>query len=546
MVLLASALLATAAIPAEATAFSDVSGSNAYLDAINYVSDNNLMVGTTSTQFSPGTGLTRAMIVSILYRKAGSPAVTTNSTPFTDVPATAYYRKAVIWATNQGIVAGTTATTFSPNQNVTREQASCFFQRFSKKTTTTVTKSGSYTGYADSGSVSNFAKESVGWAIANGLLETPSNKIRPTSHMTRGEAAFALTAFGTNVERILSGKDHFKFRNVSSNFSSTYYMTNNHYTKAKNRVWLKYYTTESKNVYNNAIKELDYWRNSSWKGHCFGMCATSILDKYGKIAFNENYGTGTTSISQIGAKPGTEQESALTYYHLAQHYDNLCGISHDAWTTNTSQEFNNTVKKLQFAKGPALLSYISVNETDEVHHAVIVNSCTWNSTGDRYYWKVYDPNTAQTSQWTITIKDGYYHLPDGTHFLTLHALANYTENGKEINELNKFNYLDIDGYQNLKNYSSGTLSLDEPSMESNTLPEAFATMEDESRDPNTYSTIGFYLQDGLIITNDCGETLERSRENGFTGDMEIYDFRPIIGNGPFRYTWRFPSAKPLQ
>lgn len=179
-------------------------------------------------------------------------------------------------------------------------------------------------------------------------------------------------------------------------------------------------------------------------------------------------------------------------------------------------------------------------------HAIIVNSCTWNSTGDRYYWKVYDPDTAQISQWTIKIENGFYYLPNGERILHINALANYTENGKEINELNKFNYLDIDGYQNLKNYSSGTLSLDEPSMESNTLPEAFATMEEERRDPNTYSTIGFYLQDGLIITNDCGETLEWSRENGFTGDMEIYDFRPIIGNGPFRYTWRFPSVKPLQ
>lgn len=529
MVLLASTLLATAAIPAEATAFSDVSGSNAYLDAINYVSDNNLMVGTTSTQFSPGTGLTRAMIVSILYRKAGSPAVTTNSTPFTDVPATAYYRKAVIWAANQGIVAGTTATTFSPNQNVTREQASCFFQRFSKKTTTTVTKSDSYTGYADSGSVSNFAKESVGWAIANGLLETPSNKIRPTSHMTRGEAAFALTAFGTNVKRILSGKDHFKFRNVSSNFSSTYYMTNNHYSKTQSRLRKKYYTVD-RNVYNASLKALDDLRNTAWKGHCFGMCATSILDKYGKIAFNENYGAGTTSISQVGAKTGTEQESALTYYHIAQYYDNLSGLSKNPWD-DLSQEFNTTVKKLQFAKGPALLSFTS---SALYSHAIIVNSCTWNSTGDRYYWKVYDPDTAQISQWTIKIENGFYYLPNGERILHINALANYTENGKEINELNKFNYFDIDGYQNLKNYSSGTLSLDDPSMESSTLPEAFATMEEERRDPNTYSTIGFYLQDGLIITNDCGETLEWSRENGFTGDMEIYDFRPIIGNGPFQ------------
>ena len=81
-------------------------------------------------------------------------------------------------------------------------------------------------------------------------------------------------------------------------------------------------------------------------------------------------------------------------------------------------------------------------------HAIIVNSCTWNSTGDRYYWKVYDPDTAQISQWTIKIENGFYYLPNGERILHINALANYTENGKEINELNKFNYLDIDGYQN--------------------------------------------------------------------------------------------------
>ena len=99
-------------------------------------------------------------------------------------------------------------------------------------------------------------------------------------------------------------------------------MTNNHYSKTQSRLRKKYYTVD-RNVYNASLKALDDLRNTAWKGHCFGMCATSILDKYGKIAFNENYGAGTPSISQVGAKTGTEQESALTYYHIAQYYDNL-------------------------------------------------------------------------------------------------------------------------------------------------------------------------------------------------------------------------------
>lgn len=87
--------VSTLSISASAKSFSDVSSSHYALDGINYVSDNGFMSGTSSTSVSPNTTITRAMLVTVLYQKAGSPAVSGNN-PFTDVSASAYYAKAVI------------------------------------------------------------------------------------------------------------------------------------------------------------------------------------------------------------------------------------------------------------------------------------------------------------------------------------------------------------------------------------------------------------------------------------------------------------------
>ena len=130
-VLVCALLFGALSVPASAKSFSDISSSHPSLDAINYVSDNGIIAGTSSTNFSPNVAVTRAMVVTALYRKAGSPAVS-GTNKFTDVSSSAYYYKPVLWATNKGIVSGTSSTTFSPNENITRQDAAVMLYKLGK------------------------------------------------------------------------------------------------------------------------------------------------------------------------------------------------------------------------------------------------------------------------------------------------------------------------------------------------------------------------------------------------------------------------------
>ena len=108
--------------------YNDVKAGDWYANAVNYVTLTGLMNGT-GDGFSPNLAINRGMMVTVLYRMAGSPEVTAEN-PFTDVPADTWYTDAVIWASENGITAGTSETTFSPTNSLTREQLATFFYRF--------------------------------------------------------------------------------------------------------------------------------------------------------------------------------------------------------------------------------------------------------------------------------------------------------------------------------------------------------------------------------------------------------------------------------
>ncbi len=98
-------------------------------DVIDWAIVNKITSGTSATTFSPNAGCTRAQVVTFLWRTAGSPEPTSTSNPFTDVKAGAYYEKAVLWAAETGVTAGTSATTFSPDATCTRAQVVTFLYR---------------------------------------------------------------------------------------------------------------------------------------------------------------------------------------------------------------------------------------------------------------------------------------------------------------------------------------------------------------------------------------------------------------------------------
>ena len=109
--------------------FNDVKPGDYFHDAVNWAVEKGITTGTSATTFSPNASCTRAQIVTFLWRASGSPEPKTASNPFTDVAANAYYRKAVLWAVENGITTGTSATTFSPNAPCTRAQGVTFLWR---------------------------------------------------------------------------------------------------------------------------------------------------------------------------------------------------------------------------------------------------------------------------------------------------------------------------------------------------------------------------------------------------------------------------------
>ena len=111
--------------------FTDVREADWFYDDVVYAYENGLFSGTSDTTFSPNASMTRAMLVTVLYRLEGQPTVSGRS-GFSDVKLNSYYEDAVTWAADNGIVNGTGATTFSPNANVTREQMAAILYRYAQ------------------------------------------------------------------------------------------------------------------------------------------------------------------------------------------------------------------------------------------------------------------------------------------------------------------------------------------------------------------------------------------------------------------------------
>lgn len=182
------------------TVFSDVSSSAWYAEAVNYVYENGLMTGISSTQFAPNNTLTRAMVVQTLYAMANKPAVS-GSENFTDVSSGDWFADAVTWASANGIVSGYNATQFAPNDPLTREQLALILYGYAQMRGYNTTQSGtSIQEFTDYGSISAWALEAMDWAVNAGLLSGKGNGVLdPTGTATRAEVAQILMNFSETV-----------------------------------------------------------------------------------------------------------------------------------------------------------------------------------------------------------------------------------------------------------------------------------------------------------------------------------------------------------
>ena len=181
-----------------ANSFTDVKESDWFYNDVEYVRENKLMSGTSDSEFSPSGVTTRGMIVTVLWRLDGSPAEAGKE--FDDVKAGAYYYDAVAWASNNGIVSGYSETTFGPDDKATREQLAAIVYRYASYKKYDVSKEAELDKYADSGEISEYAKKSIKWANASGLITgTSETTISPKNDVQRSQLAAILKRFCLNI-----------------------------------------------------------------------------------------------------------------------------------------------------------------------------------------------------------------------------------------------------------------------------------------------------------------------------------------------------------
>ena len=180
--------------------FTDVREADWFYDDVVYAYENGLFSGTSDTTFSPNASMTRAMLVTVLYRLEGQPTVSGRS-GFSDVKLNSYYEDAVTWAADNGIVNGTGATTFSPNANVTREQMAAILYRYAQYKQYGTTASAGLNGFSDAAKVSAYAKAPLSWAVAEKLVNGSEGRLLPTGNATRAQVAAILHRFVENVAK---------------------------------------------------------------------------------------------------------------------------------------------------------------------------------------------------------------------------------------------------------------------------------------------------------------------------------------------------------
>ena len=182
--------------------FTDVSRSNWYYNSVEYCYKNGIIYGTTNTTFSPNTNVTRGNLVTILWRMEGSPKLS-GSLSFPDVKQSDYFYEAVKWAEKSGVVHGYENGQFGPNNNISREQLATILNNYAKYKKKDTKAQADLSKFVDNSNVSSYAREAVSWSVAKNVMSGKVNgtKIDPQGRATRAEAAAMIQNYCSYVGR---------------------------------------------------------------------------------------------------------------------------------------------------------------------------------------------------------------------------------------------------------------------------------------------------------------------------------------------------------
>lgn len=177
----------------------DVDPSAWYYEAVQFAIERGLFVGTSETTFEPNTAMSRAMLVTVLWRLEDSPAATSAST-FKDVAIDAWYANAVAWANANEIVSGYGGGLFGPNDNITREQMAVILRRYAEFKGYNVTATDNLTLFTDAQDVSDWALTGMKWAVAEKLISgMTTTTLVPQGNATRAQVASILMRYIVNI-----------------------------------------------------------------------------------------------------------------------------------------------------------------------------------------------------------------------------------------------------------------------------------------------------------------------------------------------------------
>ena len=175
----------------------DVNDGDWFAPSVYFVLKNGLMNGVSEFVFSPGAPMTRAMLVTVLWRHEGEPEAPANT--FSDVKAGAWYADAVSWAASTGVVNGVGSNKFDPEGNITREQMAAILYRYCNGRGIDTSKQGSLSGFPDAGKVSSYATTALQWTVAEGIIGGSDGKLLPQGNATRAQVATILMRFIENI-----------------------------------------------------------------------------------------------------------------------------------------------------------------------------------------------------------------------------------------------------------------------------------------------------------------------------------------------------------
>jgi hypothetical protein len=181
--------------------FADVKESDWFFDNMMFAYTHGLFAGTSDTTFSPNTSMTRGMIVTVLYRLAGEPAVS-GTNPFSDVKDGTLYTDAVAWAAANGIVSGIGGGKYAPDAPITRQDLAVILMRYANFAGVKLPVTREYVSFLDDADIANYAKEAIEAFFKAGIINgKPGNEVDPTGTATRAEVAAMLHRFLEAMEK---------------------------------------------------------------------------------------------------------------------------------------------------------------------------------------------------------------------------------------------------------------------------------------------------------------------------------------------------------